>query len=75
MTNERIPERITDREQAPDSSGRPDPSAHDRAAARDQDQHHGRDRDRKQGQEDSPWLREGADAPDAADIADPERQR
>jgi hypothetical protein len=75
MTNERIPERIPAREQARDSSSRPDPAVHDRAPARDKDRDHGRDRDRQQGQEDSPWLREGADAPDAADIADPERQR
>lgn len=26
-------------------------------------------------EEPSPWLREGADAPDAADIEDPDRQR
>ena len=26
-------------------------------------------------EEKSPWLREGADAPDAADIAEPDRQR
>jgi hypothetical protein len=26
-------------------------------------------------EEKSPWLREGADAPDAADIEDPKRQR
>jgi hypothetical protein len=28
-----------------------------------------------EGEDESPWLKEGADAPDAADIADPSEQR
>ncbi len=31
--------------------------------------------DSKKDQEPNAWLREGADAPDAADIADPEEQQ
>jgi hypothetical protein len=48
----------------PRDADRPPAPAHDPA-----------DKHAPKTKEKSPWLREGADAPDAADIANPKRQR
>jgi hypothetical protein len=63
MTNERETGRLT-----PDDDRPSDRGATQREPERDQEEG-------GKPEEKSPWLREGADAPDAADIAEPERQR
>ena len=65
MTDERTPERDQRRE---------DDSLTQRPAPRDEDQPAGKDAQQKP-KNPNPWTREGADAPDAADIEDPREQR
>jgi len=68
MANERSTERAQTRIDEP----RPDTRSRHAEPTRDADQSQGRS---QKPEEPSPWLREGADAPDAADIAEPKEQR
>ena len=54
---------------------RPVPGENTDETARDPDAMPERESPEEPPQEGNPWLKEGADAPDAADIEDPDEQR